>query len=67
MKENDKLLYKTLKTLLNEKLSETEVNALKEEKEEVKEIIKEKMENAVELRVPLVAEVKEGRSWYETK
>ncbi len=36
MKENDKLLYKTLKTLLNEKLSETEVNALKEEGFEVK-------------------------------
>lgn len=36
MKENDKLLYKTLKTLLNEKLSETEINALKEEGFEVK-------------------------------
>ena len=31
MKENDKLLYKTLKTLLNEKLSEAEVEALKSE------------------------------------
>ncbi len=31
MKENDKLLYKTMKTLLNEKLSEAEVESLKAE------------------------------------
>ena len=31
MKENDKLLYKTLKVLLNEKLSEAEVEALRSE------------------------------------
>ena len=31
MKENDKLLYKTLKTLLNERLSDAEVESLKAE------------------------------------
>ncbi len=31
MIENDKLLYKTLKTLLNERLSEAEVDSLKSE------------------------------------
>ena len=31
MRENDKLLYKTLKTLLNEKLSEAEVSSLIDE------------------------------------
>ena len=31
MKENDKLLYKTLKTILNEKLSTEETLALREE------------------------------------
>lgn len=31
MKENDKLLYKTLKTILNEKLSAEEVLALRDE------------------------------------
>ena len=36
MKENDKLLYKSMKSLLNEKLSEAEVNALKDEGFEVK-------------------------------
>ena len=36
MKENDKLLYKTLKSLLNERLSEAEVDSLKNEGYEVK-------------------------------
>ena len=36
MKENDKLLYKTMKSLLNERLSDAEVNALKDEGFEVK-------------------------------
>ena len=36
MKENDKLLYKTLKTLLNEKLSDAEANSLREEGFEIK-------------------------------
>ncbi len=31
MKENDKLLYKTLKSLLNERLSEAEIESLKAE------------------------------------
>ena len=36
MKENDKLLYKTLKTLLNEKLSYAEAESLREEGFEIK-------------------------------
>ncbi len=36
MRESDKLLYKTLKTILNEKLSPEEALALKEEGFEVK-------------------------------
>ncbi len=36
MKENDKLLYKTLKSLLNERLSDAEVQTLREEGFEVK-------------------------------
>ena len=36
MKENDKLLYKTLKTLLNERLSEAEAQSLRTEGFEVK-------------------------------
>ena len=37
------------------------------EAEEVKNIIKEKMENAVSLIVPLVAEVSEAENWYDCK
>lgn len=36
MKDSDKLLYKTLKSLLNERLSDAEVDALKDEGFEVK-------------------------------
>ena len=36
MRENDKLLYKTLKTLLNERLSESEAQSLRDEGFKVK-------------------------------
>lgn len=36
LRENDKLLYKTLKTLLNEKLSQEEAQSLREEGFEIK-------------------------------
>ena len=36
MKENDKLLYKTMKSLLNEKLSDAEVDSLREEGFDIK-------------------------------
>lgn len=36
MKENDKLLYKTLKTLLNERLSDAEAQSLRDEGFEIK-------------------------------
>ena len=35
--------------------------------ESVAQIIKEEMENAVQLSVPMRADLKIGRSWYETK
>lgn len=37
MIENDKLLYKTLKSLLNERLSDAEVDSLKSEGFEIKD------------------------------
>lgn len=43
------------------------IEALIEEAEEVKKIIKEKMESAISLKVPLVAEVSEAENWYECK
>ena len=38
-----------------------------DEVEEVKLIMKECMEDATELKVPLVAEISVARSWYECK
>lgn len=38
-----------------------------EEEEQVKEIIKSEMENAVKLKVPLIADVSEAYNWYECK
>ena len=43
------------------------IEAPKEEEETVKRILTECMEQVFHLKVPLVAEVKTGESWYETK
>ena len=38
-----------------------------DEAEEIKEILKNKMENATQLKVPLIAEISEATNWYECK
>ena len=38
-----------------------------DEAEKVKEIVKKEMENAISLKVPLIAEVSEAENWYECK
>ena len=43
------------------------IEALLEEKEEIKEILKNGMENAVKLKVPLIAEISEAENWYDCK
>ena len=43
------------------------VETLESEKEQVKQIVKEEMENVIKLKVPLLAEVEEGDNWYEAK
>jgi len=43
------------------------IETLLEEKEEVKTILKESMENAAELLVPLQVDIEEGKSWYQAK
>ncbi|HCT63849.1 MAG TPA: DNA polymerase I [Lachnospiraceae bacterium] len=47
----------------DELLIETHINEI----EEVSALLKDNMENAVSLKVPMEAEVKMGKSWYETK
>ena len=43
------------------------LDAFADERERVQDIVKEEMENAVSLRVPLVADVHFGKNWYEAK
>lgn len=43
------------------------IETLNEEKEEVKEILKNQMEKAAKLLVPLNVEVEEGKNWYQAK
>jgi len=43
------------------------LDVVPEELKQVKEILKASMENAYTLDVPLVVDMKEGKSWYETK
>ncbi|MBQ3145173.1 MAG: DNA polymerase I [Clostridia bacterium] len=62
LKENN-LKSKILVQVHDELLIET----YSEEKEQVKEILKTEMENVINLKVPLLAEIEEGDTWYEAK
>ena len=43
------------------------IEAPESEKEEVKDIMKKEMESAIQLKIPLVAEISEARNWYDCK
>lgn len=43
------------------------IETYESEKDEVSRILKENMENAVSLKVPMVADVKCAQNWYEAK
>lgn len=43
------------------------IETLEKEKEEVKQIMKKCMESAIELKVPLIAEISEAKNWYDCK
>ncbi len=68
VKVYDRLKKENLKSkLILQVHDELIIDALKEEQQQVEKILKEEMENAVTLSVPLVADMKSGNSWYETK
>ena len=58
-----KLKSKLILQVHDELIVETE----KSELEEVSKLLKDCMENAVQLKVPLTVDVKHGDNWYETK
>ena len=61
--EEEKLNAKLILQIHDELLIDCKI----EEKEEVKKILKESMENAVKLSIPLEVEVSEADNWYDVK
>ena len=61
--ENKNLKSKIVLQVHDEMMIETPI----EEAEIVKNIVKESMESAVTLKIPLIAEVSEAENWYECK
>lgn len=43
------------------------IEAVEEEKEEIKQIMKQSMETAISMQVPLIADISEAKNWYECK
>lgn len=63
-----KLLEKQFKSkLILQVHDELILNVYKDELEQVSALVKEEMENALSLSVPLVADVSVGENWYEAK
>ena len=68
VKVHNRLKAENLKSkLILQVHDELIIDALKSEQEKAEKILKEEMENAVKLSVPLVVDMKAGKSWYDTK
>ena len=68
LKVNKELQKRELKSkIILQVHDEMMIEALENEKEEVKEILKSSMENAIKLDVPLIAEISEATNWYDCK
>lgn len=61
--ENEKLKAKLILQVHDELIVDTPIGEI----EKVKEILKNEMENAVKLSVPLKVDMKVGKSWFDTK
>lgn len=64
----NKLKQENLKSkILLQVHDELLIETPKGEQEKVEKILKEEMENVIELKVPLLAELSSGNNWYEVK
>ena len=61
--KNEKLNAKIILQIHDELLIEADID----EKEKVKKILKESMENIIKLKVPLIVEMTEADNWYDCK
>lgn len=43
------------------------IEAVEEEKEQIKQIMKQSMETAITMKVPLIADISEAKNWYDCK
>lgn len=64
-------VYNKLKNLKSKLIlqvhDELLIETYADEEEKVKNILKTEMENVIKLKVPLIAEISEGKNWYEAK
>ena len=64
----DEIKKRNLKsTLILQVHDELILNVVKDEIEEIKELVKTKMENAIKLNVPLEVDINIGDTWYDAK
>ncbi len=61
--KEEKLKSKIVLQVHDEMLIETKISEI----EQVKEIMKNEMENAIQLKVPLIVEISEATNWYDCK
>ena len=65
---NEELKKRNMKSrLILQVHDELLIETWEPEETEVREILKDKMENAADLLVPLIADIHTGRNWYEAK
>ena len=68
VKVYEKLREENLKsTIILQVHDELILNVYKDELEKVKELVKNEMENAIKLKVPLEVDINIGETWYEAK
>jgi DNA polymerase-1 len=68
VKVYNELKFRNLKSrLILQVHDELIIETVNSEVEEIKEILKDLMENSIKLDVPLIVDLETGDSWYDTK